>query len=248
MTEKKYSRDEFLYLAKLFERADRFQDMIDAIKDFINLDPVLNIEERNIFSAGYKNIISPKRSSWRLLNSMEKKELKKNNSSNLPYIKITKDNITKEIKDICNQIQMILDNNLIPNCNKEDFESKVFYFKLKGDYHRYLAEISSDEEYENSCLNADKSYKTAYEISEKELPIYSPIRLGLALNFSVFNYELMGKQEDGFIIAKLGFEEAIKVIDDLDKSKVKDAILIIQILKENLILWTSEMNDDENDN
>jgi len=248
MTETKYSREEYIFLAKLYERADRFQDMINTIKLFINLDPNLTVEERNIFSSGYKDLISPKRESWRLLNSLEKKESKKN-APNLPYIKLIKENITKEITEICNEIQILLDSKLIPNCKLEDKENKVFYLKLKGDYYRYLAEISCNEnDFDKACFNAENSYKSAYEISEKHLAIYNPIRLGLALNFSIFNYEILGKHEDGCIIAKLAFEEAVKIIDDVDKSKVKDAILIIQILKENLILWTNEINDDETDN
>jgi 14-3-3 protein epsilon len=244
MTEKKYSREDYIFLAKLYERADRLEDMITLVKEYINLDPNLSIEERNIFSSAYKNNITPKRVSWRLLHSMEKKEQKKN-TPNLPYIKLTKENVAKEITEICNEIQNLLDNQLLANCNEEDAESKVFYLKCKGDYYRYLAEIAFEEEFEKACFNADNSYKLAYEISERELPIYNPIRLGLALNFSVFNYEVLSKHEDGCIIAKLAFEEAVKVIDDLDKGKVKDAILIVQILKENLILWTSEINDDE---
>lgn len=246
MTEKKYSREEYIYLAKLYERADRYQDMITAVKEYINIDPSLFAEERNIFNSAYKNQIAPKRASWRLLHAMEKKELKKK-TPNLPYIQLTKENVAKEIKEICIEIENILDTKLIPNCNEEDAEAKVFYLKCKGDYYRYLAEIASEDEFEKACYNAELSYKLAYEISEKDLPIYNPNRLGLALNFSVFNYEVLGKHEDGCIIAKLAFEEAVKIIDDLDKSKVKDAILIIQILKENLILWTSELNDDENE-
>jgi len=246
MTEKNYSREEYIFLAKLYERADRFNDMITAVKEYINLNPSLSTEERNIFISSYKNLITPKRASWRLLHSMEKKEQKKN-TENLPYVKLTKENIAMEIKEICDEIQNLIDIKLLPSCNAEDAESKTFYLKSKGDYYRYLAEIGSEDEFEKACINAENSYKLAYEISERELPIYSPIRLGLALNFSVFNYEVVGKHEDGCIIAKLAFEEAVKIIDDLDKSKVKDAILIIQILKENLILWTGEINDDENE-
>ena len=73
-----HSREEYIYLAKLYERAERYQDMVTSINKFIELNPKLSKEERNILSAGYKNIISDKRASWRLLNSMEKKKQKKN--------------------------------------------------------------------------------------------------------------------------------------------------------------------------
>ena len=71
---KNYTREEYVYLAKLYERAERFDDMVKFINKFVELNPSLTNEERNILSAGYKNVISNKRASWRLLNSMEKKE------------------------------------------------------------------------------------------------------------------------------------------------------------------------------
>ena len=74
---KNYTREEYVYLAKLYERAERFPDMVKSINKYVELDPKLTKDERNILSAGYKNIISDKRASWRLLNSMERKEEKK---------------------------------------------------------------------------------------------------------------------------------------------------------------------------
>ena len=74
---KELTREELVYLAKLYERAERYPDMVKTINKFVELDPKLKREERNILSAGYKNIISDKRASWRLLNSMEKKRVKK---------------------------------------------------------------------------------------------------------------------------------------------------------------------------
>ena len=63
------------YLSKLNERAERFEEMINSIKNIISTDPHLSQEERELFSSGYKNLILPKRSSWRILYQMEKKEL-----------------------------------------------------------------------------------------------------------------------------------------------------------------------------
>ena len=74
---KKYKREEFIYLSKLYERAERYPDMVSVINKFIEITPKLTKDERNILSAGYKNILSDKRASWRLLNSMERKEAKK---------------------------------------------------------------------------------------------------------------------------------------------------------------------------
>ena len=238
---KTYTREEYVYLAKLYERAERFPDMVKAINKFIELNPKLTKDERNILSAGYKNIISKKRTSFRLLNNMEKKEEKKN-STQIANILEIKGAIEKELSQACEEIQKIVDKYLVPNAT--DSENKVFYLKLKGDYYRYKCELDG-KDFEETCNKAEKVYKEAYEIANKDIPITNSTRLGLALNYSVFYYEIKGLKEEACNIAKSAFDEAMKVLDDLEKSKAKDTLLIVQLLKENLILWSSEMNEEE---
>ena len=137
----------------------------------------------------------------------------------------------------------MIDKYLIPNAI--DAENKVFYLKLKADYFRYKCEFSNEKDFDEACNNAEKVYKEAYEISKKEIPITNSTRLGLDLNFSVFYYEIKGLKEEACTIAKTAFDEAMKCLDDLEKSKAKYTLLIIQLLKENLILWTNEMNGEE---
>ena len=236
------TREELVYLAKLYERAERYPDMVATINKFVELDPNLTKDERNILSAGYKNIISDKRASWRLLNSMEKKESKKN-SPQVENIKTVKKSIEKELTNIIDEIQVIIDKYLIQNAS--DAENKVYYLKLKGDYYRYKCEFAIGREFNEACSKAEKVYKEATEIADKEIPISSSTRLGLALNYSVFFYEIKGLKEEACKIAKNAFDEAMKVLDILEKSKPKDTILIIQLLKENLILWSNEMNEND---
>ena len=245
-SKKNLTREELVYLAKLYERAERYPDMVKTINKFVELDPKLTKDERNILSAGYKNIISDKRASWRLLNSMERKESKKN-TSQVENIKSVKNSIEKELTNIIDEVQIIIDKYLIPNAI--DSENKVYYLKLKGDYYRYKCEFSTGEEFNEACSKAEKVYEEANEIANKSIPISSSTRLGLALNYSVFFYEIKGLKEEACKIAKNAFDEAMKVLDILEKSKPKDTILIIQLLKENLILWSNEMNDnDEEEN
>ena len=238
-----FTREEYVYLSKLYEKAERFPDMVKSINKYVELDPKLTKEERNLLSAGYKNIISDKRSSWRLLNNLEQKEEEKKNTTQSAYIKEIKEKIEKELNSIVDEIQSIIDKYLLPNAI--DVENKVFYLKLKADYFRYKCEFTSDKEFDDACAKAEKAYKEAYEISNKEMSITNSTRLGLDLNFSVFYYEIKGLREEACNIAKNAFEEAMKCLDDLEKSKAKDTLLIIQLLKENLILWTNEMNGEE---
>ena len=242
MSEKNFTREEYVYLAKLYEKAEKYNDMFKFVNKFVELEPKLTKDERNILSSGYKNIVSDKRASWRILNNMEKREEKKN-SSQIANIREVKDNIEKELSQICDEIQKIIDKYLIPNA--PDTENKILYLKLKGDYYRYKCEYSNGKDLEDACNKADKVYKEALDIANKELPISNSTRLGLSLNYSVFYYEIKKLKDEAINIAKNAFDESMKILDDLEISKAKDTLLIIQLLKENLISWCTEMNEEE---
>ena len=173
---------------------------------------------------------------------MEKKESKKNKSV-VENIKTVKNSIEKDLSQIIDEVQAVIDKYLIPNST--DSENKVYYLKLKGDYYRYKCEFAVGKEFQEACSKAENVYKEANEIANKSIPISNSTRLGLALNYSVFFYEIKGLKEEACKIAKDAFDEAMKVLDILEKSKPKDTILIIQLLKENLILWSNEMNDND---
>ena len=94
---------------------------------------------------------------------------------------------------MCNDILKVLDDHLIPGAQAG--ESKVFYYKMKGDYHRYLAEFATGDVRKESSEKAHQAYKSATDIASTELAPTHPIRLGLALNYSVFNYEILNSPE-----------------------------------------------------
>lgn len=67
--------------------------------------------------------------------------------------------VEKELQEICLSILDLLDNHLIPSASTG--ESKVFYYKMKGDYHRYLAEFKTQEQREESAKHTLEAYKKA---------------------------------------------------------------------------------------
>merc|ERR1719352_380904 len=103
----------------------------------------LSVEERNLLSVAYKNALGSRRASWRIISSVEQKESSKGNEEAGKRAAEYRLTVEKELDDICEKILKLLDDNLIPNSNTG--ESKVFYYKMKGDYFRYIAEYKADE-------------------------------------------------------------------------------------------------------
>jgi 14-3-3 protein epsilon len=115
---------------------------------------------------------------------------------------------------------------------------------MKGDYYRYIAEFASGEVHAKARDGALDGYKKASDIANQELKTTNPIRLGLALNFSVFHYEVMNDPTKACNLAKQAFDDAIADIEHIDEDQYKDATTIMQLIRDNLTLWTSELNDD----
>jgi len=230
-------REDSVYMAKLAEQAERYDEMVEAMKKVAGLDVELTVEERNLLSVAYKNVIGARRASWRIISSIEQKEENKGKEAHVTRIKEYRTKVENELTNICNDIINVLDKHLIPTATSG--ESKVFYNKMKGDYHRYLAEFASGNSRKEAAENSLIAYKAASDIAVTELPPTHPIRLGLALNFSVFYYEILNSPDRACQLAKQAFDDAIAELDTLSEDSYKDSTLIMQLLRDNLTLWTS---------
>nr|XP_033721563.1 14-3-3 protein zeta/delta-like [Tursiops truncatus] len=216
-------------------------DKNEPVKSVTEQGAELSNEERNLLSVAYKNVVGARRSSWRVVSSIEQKTegAEKKQQMAREY----REKIETELRDICNDVLSLLEKFLIPNASQA--ESKVFYLKTKGDYYRYLAEVAADDK-KGIVDQSRQAYQEAFEISKKEMQPTHPIRLGLALNFSVFYYEILNSPEKACSLAQAAFDEAIAELDTLSEESYKDSTLIImQFPRHNLTLWTSETQGDE---
>jgi 14-3-3 protein epsilon len=185
-----FSSEELLYLARLAEQAERYEEMIKFVSAFVKRESRdLSVEERNILSVAYKNVIGSRRSAWRILSSIEQKEERKGNADHKAKTEAYKREIEQELNDLSAEILGLIRNDLFPRATNG--EAKVFYSKMEGDYYRYICEYASGGQRDENAQKALGSYQEAYDISTAELSPAHPIRLGLALNFSVFHYEIM---------------------------------------------------------
>lgn len=251
-------REDLLCMIVFAEQTERFEDMVRYLRLLIQQTPELCVEERNLFSLAYKNLIGPKRTSWRIISSIEQhqdtskkitecgdittlvsKQAILNESKNLLVINYRR-TIENELHEICNDVITLIDTYLIPRTRVD--ESKVFYDKMKGDYYRYLSEFSTSNLRKKAAENALNAYKSANYLSTKVLAPTNPIRLGLALNTSVFYYEILNSNQRACHLAKAAFDDAIAELDTLDEENYKDATLIMQLIRDNLTLWSNNTN------
>jgi 14-3-3 protein epsilon len=103
-------------------------EMVENMKSVASEDQELSVEERNLLSVAYKNVIGARRASWRIVTSIEQKEESKGNSTQVTLIKEYRQKIEAELAKICEDILEVLDKHLIPSAKSG--ESKVFYHKM----------------------------------------------------------------------------------------------------------------------
>jgi 14-3-3 protein epsilon len=234
-----------VYMAMLAEQCNRFEEMTEFLEDMLKgRDKDLNSDERNLLSIAYKNSLTSRRTALRTVIAYETKEKKKDNSPFLSYIQEYRKKIEDELTKMCNNVLLTIDSHLLKK--SEDAEAKVFYLKMKGDYNRYIAEYASGELKDKVSSAALDAYALASKDAQNLSPIH-PISLGLALNFSVFYYEVMGDHEKACNIAKdildVANKEMTNIEDPEESENHRDALSIINLLRENLDMWKMEAEE-----
>merc|ERR1712159_79772 len=264
----KLESKEALYMAKIAEAAERYEDMtaymMRSVAELSGNE--LSVEQRNLISVGYKNLMAARRTAWRVTDNQVAGEKDKDVKAKAEAYK---NEIAKELKDLVEQVKTkVVDKFVSGPLAADDAEVLVFFHKMEGDYNRYGAEITTGDEKADFAAKAKKAYAEATtrctkkvidgtnyaraknqplptegEKNEDELPPTNPIRLGLALNYSVFMYEIPEEREQASTVAKEAFDAAIDKLDEVDEEQYRDSTLIMQLLKDNLSLWNDEEGD-----
>ncbi|KAM0936113.1 putative 14-3-3 protein [Dioscorea sansibarensis] len=244
-------REKTVYLAKLAQEAERYEasdhllhfsvnigqftDMVEFMKNVARMDMELTSEERNLLSVGYKNLIGARRTSWWILTSLIEDE--KRDEHNAEHIMYCLKRVERELTKICDDILSLIAIHILPSSISG--ESIVFFHKMKGDYYRYLAEFKTGEQKKEAADKSLKAYQAATSTATTKLPPTHPIRLSLALNFSVYHYEIMNAPDRACHLARQALDEAITQLSSLREESYKESTLIMELLKDNLTIWSS---------
>jgi len=229
--------DQNITLARVAERAERFDEMADFMEQRINTTQPLNPEERDMFSAAFKNALTERRHAVRVAVGVAQQEESEGNQTNSDLATGYRTKVEAELQTICNRVLSLLSGNLVPGA--QPGEEKTFYLKMKGDYHRYLAEFAQAESRASIAQDANAAYSEGM-VEAGKLPVTHPVRLGLALNFSVFQHEVMQDTNSAILTASTALESAAGDLDNIPEASKSDAVLTMQLLQDNLLLWKAD--------
>lgn len=214
--------------------------MVEYMTKVVKSGEGLTEEERNMFSVAFKNAVGERRTAWRIVSSLKEKAEDKGHDTTLAvdYLKTIREELVGKV----NEVLVLVDEELIPKEKTDDpehLEPKVFYMKMQGDYSRNLAEVSKGEARTDAAEKSEAAYQEAMEAAQ-DLPLTNPVRLGLALNFAIFQYDIKEDTAKACDVAKTAFDGAIAELDSLKEDESKESTLIMQLLRDDLTLWTSE--------
>nr|XP_010911756.2 14-3-3-like protein 16R [Elaeis guineensis] len=233
------AREKNVYMAKLAEKAKRYEEMVEFMEKVAAAaaeGEELTVEERNLLSVAYRKVINDRRNSWRIVSSTEQEE-SHGNEDYAADIRDYRANIEADLTSRCPGILRLLDTSLIPSASTAD--SKAFYLKMKGDFHRYLAEFKTGSEREEAAESALAAYNSAQDIATAELAWTHPIRLDLSLRFSVFYHEILDSPDQARTLAR-------QELNGANAERRKQRRLMKRI-RDNLSSWTSWTSDAESD-
>jgi 14-3-3 protein epsilon len=229
------------FMARVADQAERYADVLKNMNDIIAGSPALNADERNLLSVAYKALTGSRCSALSMINALLDDESIKAIPERVAKMTDLKAKLINELDEYSFELIGLTDAKLLPAAS--DAATKVFYEKLKADYYRYSVEFKSDEARKGGADKAKASYESALQIATSDLTKANPAYLGLALNYSVFLYEIIGQKQEAIDLADKSFKEAVDGLDELTEGQYSEATLILQLLKDSVALWNEEQAD-----
>jgi 14-3-3 protein epsilon len=228
-------KDSYEFIFNLYEDSERYEEIRQHSK--YSLSKEFSILERQSFYNCYKKVIQSRRSVWHPVYVLEKKEFSRQH-----VISWYRKKLEAEMEEICKEVTLISDFQIK---SSKSLEHKAFFYKMKGDYCRYQAEYQTISENSeifgvSAVQNAFFAYEQASEIVLTEFPPSNLLRLSLALNFSVFFYEIIRSADRALLLARMAYQDGSSDLNSVDGQMRKDVEKLLAMINENIVLWSSE--------
>lgn len=223
--------------------AKRFSEAINLMTESVRSQPRITKDQRAKLSQCYHRAIARPREAVRLVNSQLATYEHHAGSGNIvAHFRAVKKDLELEIQTLCNSLIELIDMTLLPVC--DDAQATAFFLKLKADYTRYLAELNPSDETGISRTKA--AYEAAMNAVGNELRTADPVFLGLVLNFSVFQYEMLDMKDEAIERAESSYSEATRYLDELEEKEYAEATMVLALMRDNIAIWKEEKEELEN--
>jgi len=229
-----HTAEEAVMLAGYAERAERFDEMTLFMEERVRCSPMLSTDERDLLSAAFKAAVNSRRHAIRTAVGQQHMAP---SAVLQDHCVGYKSKMLNELREICGRAFGCL--NLLL-AQAEGGEPKVFYCKMMADYHRYVAEFADSDVQAQEAQQAQQMYITGTTEAQSTLAETNPVRLGLALNFSVFQHEVQRDTAAAAYTAKTALNAAMPNLQSMPPELQQDAILTCQLLQDNLTLWEAD--------
>ncbi|VDL59634.1 unnamed protein product [Hymenolepis diminuta] len=226
-------------LARIYEVLEMYPDMVSEVKKVVELREAageqMTMDERYRLSIAYKHITGRLRTTYRATVDI----LPKARTEQIgQLVQRVQDKLKADILANCQDVIRLLANQTVT----QD-EGGVFLLKLRGDYLRYQSEVDmTNEEFKEKAREA---YNEATSVASEVLTPTNPVRLGLALNHSVFLYEIADDHNAACQMAHATLQEAVANLGEAKKEGQPEVCIILQLLRDNLSIWSSDSAADE---
>ncbi|EQC40276.1 hypothetical protein SDRG_02180 [Saprolegnia diclina VS20] len=238
------SRASLVVLAELTEQAERYDDMVHIMRTLVTTHPLpLSTPEINLLTTAYKHVIDRIRIAVRVVHAIDLQSSPKHTLGECT--KLYERELELEYQRVCLEMLSLLEKYLLPSAQSSDCDT-VCFLKTQGDYHRYLAELRGGSSDLQHIDRGRSSYSKAYALAKTCMTTTHAFRLGLALNYSVFVYEVLQEPQVAYDLAKDALDGAHMDFDetspDASSDHVRETTLTLQLLQSNLQLWIANGN------
>eukprot|EP00930_Biecheleria_cincta_P009029 TRINITY_DN110657_c0_g1_i1.p1 TRINITY_DN110657_c0_g1~~TRINITY_DN110657_c0_g1_i1.p1 ORF type:complete len:249 (-),score=61.72 TRINITY_DN110657_c0_g1_i1:118-804(-) len=224
---------ESVSLARVAEGANRYDDMAEFMKEHVESGAPLDAEQREMLSAAFKNALSDRRGAVRTAMEVIKERGEAGDLKQQELAQNYKSLIESEHAELCRKVLALLRERLVPAAQAG--EEKTFYLKMEGDYCRYLAEVSTGERLQQAADGAAQAYYAGLQEAESLSSVHQ-VRLGLALNYSVFQHEVLQDKQGAINTAHHALQSAVETQEEVHQ----EAETTLRLMQDNLALWTSQ--------
>ena len=215
--------------AELCQEIDRFADMILAVRPIIDSSTTALLPaHRNLIHEAYKGHVLALLKQYHRIEKQEGRTWREKYLlvDYLAHIREEVRKTSREILDFIDYKFLVFENSV---------EGVIFYQKIQGDYYRYMAEAGDSD---SSMLSSQSYLKAMDRVSQ--LPSFHPTRLSLVLNYSVFHHDIKKDLREAIIIAKAGFDMAIKEVHVVEPRLYKEVMEYLDLIRDNVKIWKEE--------